>query len=69
MGSVIARWVSSSEIRIMTDLIDQHVEFQPQEDALDEALEETFPASDPISLSRPVTEQGDRAASPEGIHD
>lgn len=53
----------------MTDRIDQHVEFQPQEDALDEALEETFPASDPISLSRPVTEHGDRAAYPKGIHD
>lgn len=52
----------------MTDPIDQHVEFQPQDDALDEALEETFPASDPISLSRPSTEMGDRAASPESIH-
>jgi hypothetical protein len=53
----------------MTGRIDHHVEFQPQDAALDEALEETFPASDPISLSRPVTEQGDRAASPEGFHD
>jgi hypothetical protein len=28
-----------------------------QNEALDEALEETFPASDPVSISQPVTEE------------
>jgi hypothetical protein len=53
----------------MTDRIDQHVDYQRQDDALDEALDETFPASDLISLSRPVSEQSYRAASPVRIHD
>ncbi|USU06539.1 hypothetical protein NF699_07750 [Sphingomonadaceae bacterium OTU29LAMAA1] len=29
-----------------------------QDDALDEALDETFPASDPISISRSPRDQG-----------
>jgi hypothetical protein len=31
-----------------------------QEDSLDEALEETFPASDPISISQPVKSRSDK---------
>jgi hypothetical protein len=31
-----------------------------QEDALDDALKDTFPASDPVSAEQPVTPTGDR---------
>jgi hypothetical protein len=32
----------------------------PQENALDEALKDTFPASDPVSAGQPVLPSGDR---------
>jgi hypothetical protein len=31
-----------------------------QEDALDEALKDTFPASDPVSAEQPISPSGDR---------
>jgi hypothetical protein len=34
-----------------------------QEDALDEALKTTFPASDPVSARQPVSPSGDRDAA------
>jgi hypothetical protein len=34
-----------------------------QEDALDEALKDTFPASDPVSAEQPVSPSADRDAA------
>jgi hypothetical protein len=38
---------------------DQH-ELTRQEDALDEALKDTFPASDPVSIEQPTPPASDR---------
>lgn len=37
-----------------------------QEDALDDALKNTFPASDPVSVEQPVPPARDRARQPLG---
>ena len=45
---------------------DQAAEKRRLEDALDEGLEETFPASDPVNLTQPPPSKGGHLGAPGG---
>lgn len=57
MSDVTPRRSSNSEIGKVIDPMIQEQENERQDGALDDALDETFPASDPISISRPPRKQ------------
>jgi len=55
MNSDLKRKPRQRDRRILTDRVRQH-----QEEALDEALKNTFPASDPVSIEQPAPPAADR---------
>jgi hypothetical protein len=49
--------LKKSDFRAMERSRTENAEWQRLDDALDEGLEETFPASDPVTIVQPVPEQ------------
>jgi hypothetical protein len=51
--------MSAERKRKSTQKKSNKLERRHQEDALDDALENTFPASDPVSIEQPTTSEAD----------